>query len=90
MSTPAPTGSTDDRRIPMINTGPATTIPASGPLKPRSKRAFLVGIGDFTFITAPNVPMRVGAGTKYGNVASTPCFLAATKWAVSCIYITNL
>ena len=43
-------------------------IPAIGPLYPRSKREFLSGIGDLTFITAPNVPINVGAGTKYGNV----------------------
>lgn len=57
-------GATLDRYIPINNTGMVTTMPARGPLAPRSKRAFLVGIGDLTFITAPKVPIRVGAGMK--------------------------
>ena len=66
-----------ERYIPIMRTGIVTIIPAIGPLYPRSKREFLLGIGDLTLITAPNVPINVGAGTKYGKVALTSCFLAA-------------
>ncbi len=69
--------------MPIISTGIVTIIPAIGPLTPRSKRAFLSGIADFTLMTAPKVPIKVGAGIKYGSVAFTPCFLAAKKCAVS-------
>ena len=48
--------------------------PAIGPDAPMSIRARLVTIGDFILINAPNVPMIVGAGMKYGSVARTPCF----------------
>jgi len=61
---PVFSGSTVDRNIPINNTGMVTMKPARGPLAPRSNRAFLVGIADLTFITAPKVPMSVGAGMK--------------------------
>jgi len=57
-------GTIFERYIPIIRTGIVTMIPAIGPLNPRSNREFLLGIGDLTFITAPNVPINVGAGTK--------------------------
>jgi len=49
---------------PIRSTGMATIKPAIGPLYPKSNKAFLLGIGDFTFITAPKVPIMVGAGIK--------------------------
>ena len=57
-------GTIFDRCIPIISTGIATIIPAKGPLNPRSNKEFLSGIGDLTLITAPNVPINVGAGIK--------------------------
>jgi len=64
MTDPACNGSTVERYIPINNTGMVMISPARGPLAPRSKRAFLLGMGDLTFITAPKVPMSVGAGMK--------------------------
>ena len=70
-------GTIVDRCIPIISTGMATNIPAIGPLNPRLKSALLSGIDDLTLMTAPNVPIKVGAGIKYGRVDFTLCFLAA-------------
>ena len=53
--------------MPTRSTGMLATIPASGPAMPMSKRAFLVDMGDFILMNAPNVPigeMKGGAGMK--------------------------
>ncbi|BAA29426.1 107aa long hypothetical protein [Pyrococcus horikoshii OT3] len=68
---------------PIIVTGIATKSPAIGPLAPKSTAAFLVGIGDFTLITAPSVPMKEGNGMKYGNVDLTLCKVAAILCPIS-------
>ena len=46
--------------------GTAITKPATGPLRPTSKRARRVVIGERMRMNAPNVPKSVGAGMKYG------------------------
>ena len=50
--------------------------PAIGPAAPISTSAKRFLIGDRILINAPKVPIKVGAGTKYGKVASTLCFFA--------------
>jgi len=51
--------------------GTATINPAIGPDAPISIKLFLLTIGEFIFINAPNVPINEGAGIKYGNDAFT-------------------
>ncbi len=63
--------------IPMIVAGIAKISPISGPAAPTSISPFLSGMGDFIFITAPNVPSRKGAGIKKGRVAFIPSLLQA-------------
>jgi len=58
---PGTIGTILEKYIPIIRMGIVTIIPANGPLYPRSKSEFLSGIGDLTLITAPNVPINVGA-----------------------------
>ena len=50
----------------------ATTNPAIGPAMPISNNAARERIGALIRITAPNVPINVGAGIKKGSVARTP------------------
>ena len=50
----------------------ATTNPAIGPAIPISNNAVRERIGERIRMTAPMVPIRVGAGMKNGSVAYTP------------------
>ena len=50
----------------------ATANPAIGPAIPMSNSAARERIGALIRITAPNVPISVGAGIKNGSVARTP------------------
>ena len=57
---------------PIIVTGTATIKPAKGPEIPTSNKAFLLGIGSWLEISAPNVPIlkpgRIGGiGIKKGS-----------------------
>ena len=54
---------------PQNSTGIATRNPAIGPAMPMSNSACRERIGDLMRMTAPNVPISVGAGMKYGSVA---------------------
>jgi hypothetical protein len=65
-------GRTLDRARPAINAGRARMNPVKGPATPISKSSFLRVMGDLIRIKAPRVPMRVGAGMKYGSVALIP------------------
>src|SRR4030042_3265292 len=69
-----------ERDKPTIDTMTEMMKPTIGPDAPISISAFLVTIGDFIFIKAPNVPIieiSGGAGIKYGSVAFVLCFLDA-------------
>ena len=50
----------------------AAIRPASGPETPISNSALRFGIRPRIEITAPNVPIKLGTGIKYGRLASTP------------------
>ncbi len=58
--------------------------PQIGPATPMSSRAFLPGMNDCVLISAPSVPIAVGAGMKYGSVARTPWYAAMKKCPNSC------
>src|SRR4030042_5488001 len=71
------TGTTSDMLRPITVAITETIKPAIGPDAPISISDFLVAIGDFILINAPNVPIMFRAGMKYGSVAFTLCFLDA-------------
>ncbi len=62
---------TVDISNPRNRAGIVTMNPAIGPAAPISRSARLLTMGDFILMKAPKVPMNVGAGIKYGKVAST-------------------
>ena len=63
-------GAIFDRDRPTTSAGRARTKLASGPAAPISNSWCLRVMGDLILMNAPRVPIRVGAGTKYGRVAS--------------------
>ena len=67
-----------DSANPQSSTGSATRKPAIGPAMPISNSALRERMGDLMRISAPKVPISVGAGMKYGSVAYTP-FLSASN-----------
>ena len=58
--------------MPMANAGMTNRKPASGPAIPTSNSCRFVGIADRMRMKAPKVPISVGAGRKYGRLASIP------------------
>ena len=66
-----------DKWSPTTHAVTETINPDMGPDAPISISAFLVMMGDFILINAPNVPNPTGAGIKYGRVALVPCLLEA-------------
>ena len=67
-----PGGSGFERFIATAKVATATTNPAIGPAMPMSNNAARERIGALMRITAPRVPINVGAGIKKGSVARTP------------------
>ena len=57
--------------MPIASAGSRKTKPASGPATPISNRMRLEKIAERMRMNAPKVPVSVGAGRKYGRLAST-------------------
>ena len=64
-------GTTFDSATPAISGDTSATKPASGPAMPISNNTRLDKIAERIRINAPRVPIKVGAGRKYGSEAST-------------------
>ena len=62
---------TCESRSPNHSTGTATTNPAMGPAMPMSNKQRLESTAERIRMKAPMVPIRVGAGMKYGRETST-------------------